>query len=522
MVQLEQQTYAGYLETRYDRASEGPLTDFISRISEQLYLDDRVNLNELVQRYGAPLEVVYLPLITRRVQAMDGWAAFARRKSGYSGAFVYAYATKANFAADVVQTALAAGAHYETSATADIQIARHLWRQGLLPADRLVFCNGSKEPEYLAGICDLRLDGCTNVVPILDDLHELDSLSACSAPLFFGVRERAAGNRDGLHPGNDRFGLTADEIDTVVARLAATPHQLVVYHAMIGSQIEDSVHFLRTLDESIHAYCRLRQQVPSLRYFNFGGGMPTAGYRLDFAFDYAAFLTRLMRRLREICAAYGVPEPDLVGEFGRYTVATHSVYLFEVGQVKAGQGQQPDWYLINGSLMVSIPDSVLVADQEFVILPLEGWDAPVRPVRLAGRYTCDSDDIYPRPAQPPLMLPASGPGQVLAVFGVGAYQQMIAGRGGAHHCLSPEPRRIVLREVNGRLVSELQERQDLAAIMRLLGYRPQRVVEPLPLYPDQQLDPAEARHVMNLTATPLRLTSRRKMRDRQRLRVARR
>ena len=28
--------------------------------------------------------------------------------------------------------------------------------------------------------------------------------------------------------------------------------------------------------------------------------------------------------------------PDLVGEFGRYTVATHSVFLIEVGATKAG------------------------------------------------------------------------------------------------------------------------------------------------------------------------------------------
>jgi arginine decarboxylase len=483
LVQLNKQTYTSFLQERYNRASEGPLTDFLTRRNGCLYLGNRVNLNDLARRYGTPLEVVYYPQITRQVKQMQAWANQARRKTGYTGSFLYAYATKANFAADVVQTALDAGAHYETSAATDVEIARYLWRQGILPRDRLIFCNGSKDITYTRAIRTLREDGCTSVVPIIDDLDELAELRTCPDPLKFGVRERAAGNRDGTHPGNDRFGLTSAEIDQVAADLQESQHQLVLYHAMIGSQVEDREHFLAMLRESVAAYCRLRQQVPSLRYFNFGGGTPTSGYSLDFDFDYVEFLRELMEQIREVCAAYAVPLPDLIGEFGRYTVANHSVFLFEVGKVKSGQHGAPAWYMINGSLMVSMPDTVLVDNQQFVILPLDNWDAPVRPVRLAGRQTCDSDDIYPRPAQEPLLLPDTGSGLVLAVCGVGAYQQMISGRGGAHHCLTPEPRRIAIGEQDGRLLLESKPQQERAAIMRQLGYRPQRVAPPLRMVP---------------------------------------
>lgn len=509
MVQLSQQTYASYMQERYNRASEGPLTDFLSRRNGQLYLGDRINLNDLARRYGAPLEVVYCPQITTQVERMHAWAAQARRQAAYSGTFLYAYATKANFAAEVVQTALAAGAHYETSAATDVEIAHYLWQQGILPHDRLICCNGSKEPNYLAAIWNLRLDGCTNVIPIIDDLDELAALRSCPLPMQFGVRERAAGNRDGRHPGNDRFGLTAAEIDQVVEQLQDTPHRLVLYHAMIGSQVEDRAHFLAMLRESVMAYCRLRQRVPTLRYFNFGGGVPTSAYNLDFEFDYVEFLTALMHEVRATCAAFAVPMPDLIGEFGRYTVATHSVYLFEVGQVKAGQPGEADWYLINGSMMVSLPDSLLVDDQQFIILPLDHWDQPVRPVRLAGRRTCDSDDVYPRPAQAPLLLPQNGVGMILAVCGVGAYQQMISGRGGAHHCLSPEPCRIVISERAGMLVTRTTPAQDRAGIMRLLGYQPQRLPVPLPVAAETQR--------RETSGAAVGLSSRRRNRDRLRL-----
>jgi arginine decarboxylase len=170
--------------------------------------------------------------------------------------------------------------------------------------------------------------------------------------------------------------------------------------------------------------------------------------------------------------------PDLIGEFGRYTVATHSVFLLEVGATKAGQPGQPDWYLVNGSMMVSLPDSILVDGQEFVILPLDGWERPAREARLAGRRTCDSDDVYPRPHRAPLVLPEAGEGVVIAICGVGAYQQMISGRGGAHHCLSPEPARVIITEHEGRLVSRYVPQQDQATIMRLLGYQPQSTHAP--------------------------------------------
>src|SRR5436189_184989 len=105
-----------------------------------------------------------------------GKRSAARAEVGYNGTFLYAYATKANFAEEVVRTALAAGAHYETSATADVLIAHHLWRQGVLEESRYMFCNGSKEDGYIDAIVAMRTAGYERIVPILDSLDELDAL----------------------------------------------------------------------------------------------------------------------------------------------------------------------------------------------------------------------------------------------------------------------------------------------------------------------------------------------------------
>jgi arginine decarboxylase len=81
------------------------------------------------------------------------------------------------------------------------------------------------------------------------------------------------------------------------------------------------------------------------------------------------------------------------------------------------------------------------------------------------------------------MLPEDGQGLVLAVLGVGAYQQMISGRGGAHHCLSPEMRRIIIEQDGDALVVREVAPQSLGAIMGLLGYNTEAlepVARPLP------------------------------------------
>ena len=478
-------SYLDYLHNRYGIDADGTMTDFLSRRDGHLLLADQIDLNTLAARCGAPLEVAYCPLITAQVERMHEHVAAARKQTGYAGEFVYAYATKANFAEEVVRTALQAGAHYETSSAADVVIAHHLWRQGTLAASRYIFCNGSKEQNYIDAIVALREAGFAKIVPILDDMDELDAyLSAGTQPLLLGVRERhAAETVDRAHAGGERFGLTQSEIALVAAKLRGTPHKLIVYHAMVGSQIENLDGWMARLARSAQNYCRARKAAPTLRAFNFGGGMPTSAYALDFAFGYTQFMARLMRTLAAITGEHGVPQPDIIGEFGRYTVASHNVFLLEVGSVKAGQADRDAWYLINGSMMVSVPDTLIVDDQQFVVLPLDRWEQPVRAARLGGRRTCDSDDMFPRPSQPPLMLPEQGEGLTVAVFGVGAYQQMIAGKGGAHHCLSPEMRRIIIEREGDQLVVREVQPQSVAEIMSLLGYNREAIEAPLARVP---------------------------------------
>src|SRR5207237_3267677 len=112
----------------------------------------------------------------------------------------------------------------------------------------------------------------------------------------------------------------------------------------------------------------------------------------------------------------------------------------------------------------ALPAMCIVMGQHFVTLPLNHLDAEAGPVVLGGRRTCDSDDFYPRGDLELIMpLGVSGAGGwrleagstslqplasslqplLIAFFGTGAYQAMLAGEGGAHHCLAPEAAKLI-------------------------------------------------------------------------------
>ncbi|MCU0494871.1 MAG: arginine decarboxylase [Chloroflexaceae bacterium] len=460
-------SYSSTLATNAD----GCLNDFLTLRDGRVWMGTpttpALDLRALAEQHGTPLEIAFCPQITRRVLEMHAAFAAGRAATGYRGGFLYAYASKANVAAEVVETVLAAGVHCETSSAFDVQLLQRLWATGQLATatgeERFIFCNGSKDQRYLDSIVAMRMAGYGRIVPILDDPHEFESLAACPAPLLLGVRARCAGG------GADRFGMTPEELSRLARRIAETPHRLVLYHAMLGSQIEASERLVNGLLAELPGYASLRPFAPHLHIFNFGGGMPTLAYKLGAAFDYGAFAQQLQASVGQWCDQQQLPHPDLAGEFGRYTVADHGAIIFNVGRVKPGQPGQPPWYLVDGSLMVSLPDILIVEGQTFITLALNHLEAPATPAVLGGRYTCDSDDYYPRDGA--LLLPDAGEGLLVAFFGTGAYQAMLSGEGGAHHCLTPEAHKLVVRNNGGGLSYESIPAQPWAEVVAELGFR---------------------------------------------------
>jgi arginine decarboxylase len=428
----------------------------------------------LAQALPSPLEIVYLPLIRRNIATMNQVFAEIIDETGYEGRFHYAYASKANAAEEVIRTTLAAGAHHEMSSTVDVDIARIMIRRGLLSPDRLIICNGFKSAgtSYADNIIRLRQEH-EHVIPVIENLGEIAPLLSSGLDFEVGLRQKSYGantTEAEMNAANSRFGLDVDDIWKAADYVAAAPNlTLKVYHAMVGSQITDDEAFVDWLTPGMEIYVRLRQRHPSLSIFNFGGGMPVA-MTLNFAFDYHAFARRLLTRLQEVCRRYRVPAPDVMGEFGRYTTAEHGAHLFKVIAAKDNSSRLP-WYIIDGSIMSSFPDSWALAEH-FIVLPLNHLDKPFQQVQLGG-ITCDSDDVYPpKPSRSLLYLPIETEDLYVGFFGIGAYQEMLGGVGGSKHCVVPEAYELIVdRNPDGTYLFEILHGQTEAEVLHNLGYR---------------------------------------------------
>lgn len=440
----------------------------------QLFLDQQ-NDQGLGEQLPSPLEIVYLPIIRQQIQRMNHIFAKAIQDVGYAGTFHYAYASKANAAEEIIRTTLSAGAHHEMSSTVDVDIARIMIDRGMLPQDRMIICNGFKAPStaYAANLIQLR-DAHRNVIPVLDNMNEIAPFLESGYQFDVGIRQKSYGSNrtlEEMDTANSRFGFDIDTVWKAADYIATAPNlSLKMFHNMVGSQLTDIDEFMRRLKPGIEIFARLRQRYPSLSIFNFGGGMPVS-MTLDFDFDYGAFVRELLRTIQDACQRYNVTVPDVMGEFGRYTTSEHGAHLFKIITVKENASKQP-WYIIDGSIMSSFPDSWALSEH-FIVLPLNHLDKPFQQVQLGG-ITCDSDDVYPpKPSKSPLYLPVETEDLYIGFFSIGAYQEMLGGVRGSKHCVLPEAYELLIDRENADAPYQFEiiHGQTADDVLRNLGYK---------------------------------------------------
>jgi len=270
-----------------------------------------------------------------------------------------------------------------------------------------------------------------------------------------------------------RFGIARPAIEELAGnRLAGHPGlELRMLHFYLQTGIKDSSYYWIELEKAAELYAKLRLQHPTLTALNIGGGLP---YRdsLVFDFDYEAITAKILTVIRGVCEAMGVPLPAIVTEFGAYTVAEASGMIFRVLHRKV-QNDRETWLMLDGSLITALPDTWALG-RRFLLLPVNHWDRSPERVVLGG-LTCDSQDYYARDAHHDnLYLPHAGGTEplYLGFFHTGAYQQALAGEGGAHHCLVPDPPQLVLDadETGACFERAYRPAQRAEDILPLLGF----------------------------------------------------
>lgn len=477
---LEQHRMKRYIDL-IEQTFEFPTREF-GVDEENTLLFNNVPIMDIIQQYGTPLKISYLPKITEHIENAKLLFRNAMKKYNYKGSYTYCYCTKSSHFKFVLETALKNNVHLETSSSFDMPIIRHLYNEGQINKNTYIICNGHKRPLYLSQITDFLNDGFVNCIPVLDSVGEIDHYieNVTAENVSLGIRI-ATDEEPNFAFYTSRLGVRYNDIQELYKeKIKPNPRfKLKMLHFFINAGIKDNAYYWSELTRFMFKYCEMKKICPDLDSIDIGGGLPIQT-SLVFNYDYQAMIDEIIENIQWICNKNNVPVPHIFTEFGSYTVGESGATIYKVIDKKQ-QNDRELWYMIDGSFITHLPDSWGIG-QKYIMLPVNNWDSPYEKVNLGG-LTCDSQDYYSTEAHSEdLYLPVfdiEKENQYIGFFHTGAYQESLGGYGGIQHCLIPAPQHVLVDlDENGNITTELfAKQQDSDSMLQILGYQKDKPTE---------------------------------------------
>ncbi|SFV28365.1 type III PLP-dependent enzyme domain-containing protein [Thermoflavifilum thermophilum] len=462
-------TYTDLVRQTFEFPQEG------FEIKDNYLYFNGVNLKALIDKYGTPMKITFLPKIGMQIQKAKRMFREAMKRHRYQGNYYYCYCTKSSHFSFIVEETLKHGVHLETSYTYDLEIIRKLYERKKITKDTIIICNGYKTKSYTRAIARLINNGFKNVIPVLDNKAELDDyrkLVRTREPVKIGIRI-AAEEEPTFDFYTSRLGIRSkDVLEFYVDKIKGNPKfQLKMIHFFLNKGIKDDIYYWSELNKVLNIYCQLKKICPELDSLNIGGGFPIK-HSLAFEYDYEYMVNQIVMNIKKACKRSRVPTPDIYTEFGSYTVGESGAMIYSVLGEKL-QNDREIWYMIDSSFITTLPDTWGIGEK-FLMLPINKWDSEYQQVNLGG-LTCDSHDFYTSEEHiNQVFLPKLDNHEPLYVgfFHTGAYQDQLSGYGGIKHCLIPSPKHVVIEyDRNGKLVDWLYAKeQSSKSMLKILGY----------------------------------------------------
>src|SRR3954470_12190088 len=110
-----------------------PQEDFVVK---DAYLQfNGLDLKALIDKYGTPMKLTYLPKIGMQIRKAKKMFANAIKRHKYEGKYHYCYCTKSSHFSFIVEEALKHDIHLETSYAYDIEIINKLYKKRKITKD---------------------------------------------------------------------------------------------------------------------------------------------------------------------------------------------------------------------------------------------------------------------------------------------------------------------------------------------------------------------------------------------------
>jgi diaminopimelate decarboxylase len=139
--------------------------------------------------------------------------------------------------------------------------------------------------------------------------------------------------------GAQQFGIDAEDVPPLIARLAHEDIDLVGFHLFAGSQNLHADILMEAQRRTVELLLRLASDAPAATtYLNLGGGFGIPYYEKDTPLDIAAIGDNL-RQLMADRVRPALPDARVLIELGRYIVGECGVYVTRVVDRKVSRGK---------------------------------------------------------------------------------------------------------------------------------------------------------------------------------------
>ena len=287
-----------------------------------------IPLGRLAERVGhTPFDAYDRQLLSERV---------AQLRAALPADIHLHYAIKANPMPAVVQHMAGLVDGFDLASAGEMKIALDT----PMPADKISFAGPGKNE------AELRQAAAAGIVVNLESEREMERLANIGAEL--GLRPKAAVrvNPDfelkssGMKMGGGpkQFGVDAERVPSMLARMRELPIEFYGFHIFSGSQNLKPESIMEAHRNTFDLARRLAPHAPGpVRLLNIGGGLGIPYFPGEMRLDLHPIGEHLASLVPD--ARRDFPEAEFVMELGRYFVGEAGVYVSRVIDRKESRGQ---------------------------------------------------------------------------------------------------------------------------------------------------------------------------------------
>ncbi len=412
-------------------------------------------LSQLAKKYGTPLYV--LDELTLRTSCKTYISSL---KKHYPGESLPLYASKAN--SSLAICAVIASEGFGLDAVSEGELLTAL--KGGVKGKDIVFHGNNKSQD------ELNFAYKNNVTIVLDNYHDIEllkNIASDNKPAKLMLRFTPGiecHTHEYIRTGHldSKFGFDPDEIKSVLEELKTYNWaNLTGLHAHIGSQIFEVQPHIDLAGVMADALKLARELGHPIADLNLGGGLGIKYVQEDNPPSIDKWVEVVSNAVVKSCRERNLDLPRLMCEPGRSLVANSGLTLYKIGAKKIVPGVRT--YLSVDGGMSDNPRPITYQSLYSACLVDKPLNTNFEKVTIAGKH-CESGDVLLKD----FLLPSCDSGDILAVFGTGAYNFSMS----SNYNRIPRPATIMVGEGS----AELTQRRELPDDLLQLDVLPDRFI----------------------------------------------